>query len=357
MQDAEEYNLHVRLSGQEMDEHKVSLDVLTRVLTGLQQICYLLATDHHQHSFQQRFRVPSAIQRQYLLRCALPQSGSYVVPLSLTPPEQGTILTDDLMTVLAKMNSFFRSLSSGSDEMMATVTQDKAIRNRLLRESKRLLPKADERWVFGIQFASNPTEHRLDYLSSRFIDSLLSAHNTEDQLLTVTGELIRIDFEQRRAVIKYPPTHREIECIYREELEDTMIDSRRQMIQVTGQFTLNNDGHPLRLTEVTKIETLDLSDVVLTTVPSSRRVLKFKQPIVITPYLDSDSQQLLVLEEPSLGIHVFGYTRDQVIQELYEQVQFLWDEYAKAPESNLAPDAQQLRQWLLFMIEELEGGS
>lgn len=48
--------------------------------------------------------------------------------------------------------------------------------------------------------------------------------------MAVVGELLRIDFSQKRLWILYPPASREIECSYLDDVEDSILDGRR------GQF-------------------------------------------------------------------------------------------------------------------------
>ncbi|MGK7920976.1 MAG: hypothetical protein AB4080_13310 [Trichodesmium sp.] len=174
-----------------------------------------------------------------------------------------------------------------------------------------------------------------------------------DEIITVTGELISINFDKNTIVIKYPPTHQEIECVYLEELEDDLIENRRQLIQVTGKFTLNNQGHPTKLNDVTRIETVDLSSILLKEVNYGEIKLRFKQPLPLTPTIDEESSQLFVVENPDINLDVFAYTRDDLIDEINEQIIMMWHEYVKADLAELAQDAQELRRILLETLEEI----
>jgi hypothetical protein len=186
------------------------------------------------------------------------------------------------------------------------------------------------------------------------IDDWLTQDTPDDAVLTVTGELIRIDFDKQLVVLRYPPTRQEIECIYLEELEDSMIENRRQMIQVTGEFTLDADGHPTKLTDVTRIEPVDISPINIREVSRGDKKLRLKIPLFLTPKLDEETQQLLVAEEPQIGLHVFAYTRDELIHEINEQMIMMWDEYVNVDVDELASDAQRLRETLLRRLEEVE---
>ncbi len=187
-------------------------------------------------------------------------------------------------------------------------------------------------------------------------DDWLTQDTPEDAVMTVTGELIRIDFDKRIVVLRYPPTHQEIECIYLEELEDSMIENRRQKIQVTGQFTLDADGHPIKLTDVTRIEPVDLSPIMIREIPWHNKKLHLKMPLLLTPQMDDDTEQLYVVEKPEIGLHVFSYTREDLIHEINEQLAMLWEEYAVTTDE-LATDARTLQAKLLATLEEVENAA
>lgn len=345
----------IRMSGQEMENFEVPIDILVRVLAGLQQIVYLLATVQEKRSVGQRFRVSIEMQQLYSLRASIPQAGSYAIPVLLKPEinSQPSIL-GNYTEIMLNLEGFFSSLNSSDFNQAQDIFPDSKLRNRALRETRKFLPKADELWQLGFSRSDSDGELTLNNKVIAHIDNWLTQDTPEDTVMTVTGELIRIDFDKRLVVLRYPPTHQEIECIYLEELEDSMIENRRQMIQVTGQFTLDADGHPIKLTDVTRIEPVDLSPINIREVTGHDKKLRLIMPLLLTPELDEETKQLLVVEEPQIGLHVFAYTRDELIHEINEQMLMMWDEYVNVSEDDLASDAQELQRKLLLKIKEVE---
>jgi len=110
---------------------------------------------------------------------------------------------------------------------------------------------------------------------------------------------------------------------------------------------LDADGRPQRLSDVRSIEPVDLGPVEFREVETADGTLTFDPPIVIGPRLDDEEQQNFVADVPEFGLILSGRTRDELLQDWEEQVQFIWREYALAPEETLAPDAQDLRGRLL----------
>lgn len=82
--------------------------------------------------------------------------------------------------------------------------------------------------------------------------------------------------------------------------------------------------------------------------------LRLKIPLILTPGIDEETKQLLVVEEPKISLHAFAYTRDELIHEINEQIIILWDEYVIVSADELASDALQLRETLIERIEEVE---
>lgn len=108
------------------------------------------------------------------------------------------------------------------------------------------------------------------------------------------------------------------------------------------------------MTDVTRIELVDLSPIVIREVPRHNKKLRLKMPLLLTPKMAEETKQLLVVEESQIGLHVFAYTRDELIHEINEQILMMWDEYVNVSADELASDARLLRGILQEKIEEVE---
>ena len=63
------------------------------------------------------------------------------------------------------------------------------------------------------------------------------SHQDEVSLRTVTGYLVKMDFESRCITLKYPTTNTELACYYTDSLEVELFENRRELVQVTGNVT------------------------------------------------------------------------------------------------------------------------
>lgn len=343
----------IRLTNDEEGMHEVPADVLVRALAGMQQLVYVIATAQEQRTVKSRLRVPQEIQQRYSLSCQLPQPGSYAMPIALGTGKTDPSLFTNYKRLLSTAEGILRAIQQGNLDGVFEVLPDSKLRNRALREVRKLLPKPGEGWRFGFQRGDGPEVLLSSDTAIATIDRELTQDSPEDTVMTVTGELIRIDFDKRTVVLRYPPTHTEIECVYVEELEETMIENRWGLIQATGQFTLDQEGNPVKLSNVTRLQPIDLSPITLRSAHWSDRVFRFSEPLVLQPELDEESQQLYVVEEPSLTLVAYARTREQLLQEINEQVALIWDEYVQAEDETLALDALELKQRFLGVCKEL----
>ncbi|MCP2731536.1 hypothetical protein [Limnofasciculus baicalensis] len=134
------------------------------------------------------------------------------------------------------------------------------------------------------------------------------------------------------------------------------LQDEQEKIQVTGQFTPPRDEDPIKLTDVIPREQINLSPILIREIPWHNKKLHLKTPLLLTPKMDDDTEELYVVEEPEIGLHVFSYTREDLIDEINEQLAMLWEEYAVTTDE-LATDALTLQAKLLATIEEVENAA
>jgi hypothetical protein len=293
--------------------------------------------------------------------CKIPKPGSYVVPLTFGQPIQKQLTFENLIDqsnggleisrIFDQVESLFQSVAQGDFSSVKALFTDGSYAKRSLIEIRKLLPSADDSWQIGFSRSATTNGAMLEKESVKYIDEFLAFESPAEDTITITGELIRIDFDERKVVLRYPPTRATIECIYSEELEDTMIENRRQYVQVTGEFTMDGNGNPVKLTDITRIEPLDLSPLLLRELRSNKRRFIFKRPIELLPELEPENKQFLVIEYEKLGFFVYANTREGLVTELSSQISVLWDQYGDADDELLTPEAQTLKAALLEAVE------
>lgn len=340
----------LKIEGGEADQHRTRIEVLVQALDSLQKTAYFLAAAKVDQSVGTRFKPSNAVKEQYAIQCGVPFGGSYALPLNDSPSIPSFKLDGE--SVLQRTYEAWACIANGNLADLTRLFPGKPLQERFLREIQRMIPKAGAPYKIGLQHKTQSSPIRITSKCAKVIKDWLTPAVQEDAVMTVTGELVRIDFSKKIVAIKYFPTQQEIECSYLPEIEDGIVESRSEPIQVTGRFTLDADGNPTKLTEVNRIEPLDLTAMRLQEVELGEKLLFIKEPLVLELTLEEENRQYLEARVPEIDLFVYGLNREILLQEAEESIRFLWTEIAQASPETLDEAAQQVRLVLLDRIEE-----
>jgi hypothetical protein len=99
------------------------------------------------------------------------------------------------------------------------------------------------------------------------------------------------------------------------------------------------------------IQEIDLSPLEIDVIEYDDVILKLNERLILRPHLDDDGQ-LYIANDDSLGIHLYAYTRQELINDVKSEIIHLWKEYANADDETLSKDARALKYRLLNAITE-----
>lgn len=347
--------LNIRIFDFEGEEHSVSADVLINVLKHLQQSVFLIAMDNEESTISERARPNAEIRKKYSLRCSIPVSGSYALPMVLGDPAGDLFAQGKIFEVAQKLESSLEAIASGITDDLNKIFHSNYCRNRFAESIKNLLPKPGQNWKVG--FSRPATQPRPEIVLSatihKHIHEMIRPVVSEVVPQTVNGFLHAMDFKKKSITILHPETQKQLNCFYDESLEIELVESRRELIQVTGTVVKGINDEIKEIVDVESIEAVDLSDFILESIPFKDKILTLKTPLILTPTLN-DTKQLLCIENANLGIDVFAYTREKLLEELQEQLAALWIEYALEDESKLTISARELKKNLLAAFDEVK---
>ncbi|NOT67115.1 MAG: hypothetical protein HOP04_02090 [Methylophilaceae bacterium] len=343
------FSFHIE--GSEPNIQAVPATVLVQILENAQRAFELIGVHVEGRGIKERARVSSATSHRFQMVCQVPVSGSYALPVTIGG-------TDELfsMDLANKAFDIFRKLmeqvSAHCIDGLVAALPDDRIRRRVLESVKGMSPRADAQWKLSLYDDQNVSFATFDVKTIPFVENTLVSVEQREAARIVTGELKSIDFTERKITIIYPPTSKELVCIYEESVEDLLYEKRRDLIQVTGRVLLDEQGTPKQIIDVTDIRDLDLSTLVIDAIRHGTLFLKATSALSLEPTLD-ESKQLLCIEKNALGIDVYATTREALLAELQEQLAMLWQEYAQASDEELDAPARQLKQALLKRFSEV----
>ncbi|HEY0018002.1 MAG TPA: hypothetical protein VGC13_16930 [Longimicrobium sp.] len=338
------------------DVERVPARVLADALVHAQRAVHLLAISAVGREIRQRARIPAELAAQFVLECGVPGPGSYVQPVRLTTADG---LVDAVLGahVLDRFQQIGTALSEGEWNSVRALVPDAAIRGRVVDEFVAMLPDPDAGWVVDLQNGMHRMA-RFDPGRVRVLREFQRVSRSPVEAIaspvTVTGELVRIDFAEHKLTIRHHPTQRRLECEYRPDAEEMLLENRRGFIRVTGLVELDEHNLPLRLTDVFDIQELDVSPIVLDSVVGRQRRLRFRAGAASFRIELDEGGQLLVVRDPELEIHVFARTRAELLGDLIEQIEVMWLEYAEAEQAGLTDGAASLGRSLRqrLMVQE-----
>ncbi|TBR13230.1 MAG: hypothetical protein EPO43_11380 [Rugosibacter sp.] len=350
MPDSNKPSFSFHIDGGTPDEHAVPAVILVQILENAQRAFELIGVHVEGRGIKERARVSAATSQRFQLVCQLPESGSYAMPVTIGGA--GELVVADLAD---KAFGIFRGImehvSARSTVGLASALPDERIRRRVLEAVKGMAPRADAKWKLSLHDDRDVSFATFDVETIPFVEETLVPVEQREAARVVTGELKSIDFTERKVTIIYPPTSKELACIYEEAVEDLLYEKRRDLIQVTGRVLLDDQGAPKQIIDVTDIRDLDLSTLALDTVRHSGLTLKAAPTLSFEPTLD-ESKQLLCIEHGELGVAVYAPTRETLLAELHGQLAMLWREYAQASDDELDAPARLLKQALRTRFTE-----
>lgn len=264
----------LEITGRATDDHSVPAEVLVRSIQGIQQSVLLLGAAQDQREIRDRFKPDQSLRKQYTLRLSPAEPGSYAVPMTLVDerPQQSLDVRRGA-NLLDRLGEIWSGVAQGDNEAVKHLLPNEGYRSRLLQEIRKMLPRTGDGWALTLVSSSHP---RVELTSKhRPIVERLLVSLPDVQEMSVIGELLRIDFAEKRLTVRYLPTNQAINCSYLEEIEDSIVDARRGLFQIRGQFVLDQKGHPERLTDVSSVEPVDLSPALISEVslPGGRLLL------------------------------------------------------------------------------------
>lgn len=344
----------LRITGAETEQHTVPLDVLVRVFHGIQQAVYLIAASKTQKKLTHRFKPSKEVRRHFELRAGALREGSVQVNLIASPDQQSIDLDLGLTPhdALAQFRKVLAAVSTEAEEELIALLNDTPYRDRVLKEIASFLPKPGERWGMAFQYKDGP-EIQLGQKHARVVRQWLQTAATgDDAVMTITCELLGIEFDRNQVAVRYKPTSRRFEVPYDTDSEELLFDRRRDDIQVTGRFETDDEGHPVRLSGEARIEVLDLSPFVIDRVERDGRALVITPPLELEPELDDEIGQYLVVADQGLEIEASARTREALLDELEEQLFYLYDTFALGDVSTMTTKAAALTLRLAARLRE-----
>lgn len=331
----------------------VPASVLAETLTAAQRVVHLLAMARNRRPPpRHRLRVPGEVERAYQILCTPPVFGSYVQPFRIGDPASDLLTPVEVRDVSAQLDQVLEAAVRGDERAVSDVLPDTWYRRAVIEGIARMAPRPSSGLTLRLTAAGGTRSFDLSEARPQLL-ALLATPASEAVDRALIGILDGIDFGERKLKLVLPTTRRAIECFYLEEAEPMLLANPRELIQVVGQVQVDADGEPLKVVETKAIREVDLEPLPLLPFLVDGRRIAPREPRLLTPQLDDETQQIFVLIDEALGIDLVAETRVELEESFSALLPHLWRSYALADDSELALDAQRLKLKLRAAFKEV----
>jgi len=331
----------------------VPATVLAETLTAAQRVVHLLAMARHRRPPpRHRLRVPGEVERAYQILCTPPAAGSYVQPFRIGDPSSNLLTPVEARDLSTQLDQVLDAAVRGDERAVSELLPDAWYRRAVIEGITRMAPRPSSGLTLRLDTGAGARSFALSEARPRLL-ALLALPVSEAVDRALIGILDGIDFGERKLRLVLPVSRRAIECFYLEEAEPMLLANPRELIQVVGQVQVDANGDPVKMVETKAIHEVDLEPLsLLPFVVENRRVVP-RQPRLLTPQLDEDTQQVFVLIDEALGIDLVAETRAELEESFAALLPHLWQCYALAEDAELTPDARQLKARLRAAFQEV----
>lgn len=338
---ASQPDIEVAFEGTATENHELDADLVAASIVGVQKAVRMIASAQVEgwSGDRRRYRATKAMRETVVVKVAAPKPGSLVLPMSVT---DATGEDNDLVGIFG---SFFDWLA-GDDDSRPELAGN--VLDHLLRSALDWLPQRSD---VSVRLRLRGVDHRVVNSTTRERAEDLLAQGTFAALRLI-GEVTRAYLEEGQIRLKHPPTGRTFRVDVPKEVRTKLSLDRGQWVEVAGRFRCDHRGEPVEVQSIEDLRLPDLSPIELGEIPLDRSVLHPTRRIQLGVALDDDTHQLFVVEDPAIGLHAFAYDRTDLLTEIEDNLRFLWKNYARASNDELAPDAIDLAERLRTAFKE-----
>lgn len=325
------------------EENKLSADILMGMLSNMQSLVYFLAARNENIPYKQRFKPNQKIKENYQVLCSLPQKGSYTMPITINELFEDGLFQH--ISVGKEITSIFKDAAANSMKYLKGLNFDYRTTRKLLSYIRNCFPNRES----GIHLDIHLDGEKLsgDVIRDTTLNSLDTlAQENQVCMTTVTGQLQKIDFQNHEITIIHPLTSRSLSCFYEDDFEESLLENRKELVQVTGEVELDSEDNIKRITGVVDFNFVDLSPITIKEFEYEDGILVLNEQKELVPTMD-ETGQFYTVEDPIIGLDVFAYTRNELREAIQDNLIFLWQTYTSAKDEELTEKAKELKNNLL----------
>lgn len=347
------------------DDHSVSVADLGAVLTSIQRVFNIIG-ELDNESEESNISEEQAVQ-PFTLFCAQREAGCYEVPL-----EFGPAVTQGVQESRERMvDNFFALASSvegGVDDKLLEKFADEAKLKAALTEMIRISGHCSDG---GAIILKHGHSRKFDFHGNRVnlsrarkaVTKSMSAGSVSarESDSCVIVNLKYIDAEKFIMYFEYSTEKVPLTFSYAAASPSLakniaeVVKSKHNPLEIHGDIKFNDDGYPEKITQLKKLNHVNLGKVVIKEVTTNAGTIKANKPLTFYPSLD-ETGAIYVVEVDPFGDILFEKTRDYLVEEIEDYFSSIWNVYVMKDDEKLSECALELKATMLENFKLKDGG-
>jgi len=329
----------------------VSVNAFSRVLHAYQRLVYQIATYLMPGVVVKgRGDYPDLVKSRCELILTKAERGSLVADLRLREAQQPLIETgtwghDALRVTDALIHA------AGEEDLerqCELLIQDHLARLRALSSLAECCPREEEGFTVEYEAPAINSRATLDVQAGSRLKS--AVHRLQSREVEIIGPVTGLRLVGN-PYVELATTEGNVKCFLDRERAEQAAHYIEHVLRVHGTAKIDLAGRIRSIESVSQIQELSWEPYSPICLQHANLIFRFFEPLSCRLSFEGAHWYI---ECPQLAIYATADSRDAVIAELAEEFAFLWREYAEAKSDVLTPDARDLKNKLLSLVEAIE---
>lgn len=335
--------LKIKLDGKSLEHGRIPVNLLTKILCSTQTALFALGEyeQFEASSLRQRGPVPKQVKDMYTLELIGTQRGSFIAELDL--PQYVT--STDQTKIFNLFYEAIAAVGSGDQQRVTMLIPDSSTRSRFAKSVVDMIPPNNE---YTLSFSQGNNEFTPPISSTRKADVRRLLSRPTEAIREVIGKVVELKI-LGDSYIGVFQNSKIIRCIS-PDIENEAFQSIGKEVILKGEAVINDDGTIRELVSVHEVFVAEPGKLGIDQFIYNGYAYELYEGFAVE--LDF-IEEYWTIEENELGILISEPTLCEAMDALYAEIEFLYAEYAKAPDEELTKDAIELRDKLKRVIESV----
>jgi len=351
--------LKLTFTGDGFPNGSVPLTVVAAKLQALQQAVFHAAAAASQHPGERRGLWYNRYRSSAELTFASSHHSDLVIEAELAV---NPVLHDEFNIGLKAVDLLFDVAVAVQNDSISSVNLRPYDRDYLLRALEGLMPNEGDQYQVKLENC-RPEKHPVVIFTgesrSRVRSYTARAQQAyyidAEEATVVVGELIKIHVDTGEDKITVRYRQRDVDCFYHDALRDQVANLiAGSTVEVSGFATFGEGQQINKLHQMLAVQTISMEPIRIARFEDGDRTFELANPIAVNVEYTADG--LWVYHHPELNLWGYAARREDALRDLNRNFRYLYEQIAEEAAENLDGVAGRLRELLIRLVANSNGG-